>query len=138
MPSRNTARGLFARKIWIVGILVISIIWGVKAQKAQVSSCQLFMCTKSDNTIAIASIAEPGHVVGAQNFIAGQCPGETNVIKCNIDCDGPYNSYVSLAYWTWKKCVDSFYDGIYDYICDDASVMQVCNLGYDPDYPFNE
>src|SRR5688572_13795618 len=107
MPSRNTSRELqFRRKILIVGIFVMSIIWGAKAQdpKAPAQGCQLLMCTKSNGKVALASIgySTPNQMNAAQDFIAGQCPGVANVTKCDIECGGPYDSYKRMAYWTWR------------------------------------
>ncbi|PKK59812.1 hypothetical protein RhiirC2_762342, partial [Rhizophagus irregularis] len=119
--------------IWIIGILAIAT-RNVKAQTPE--NCSLIMCTKTDGTEAVVATSEPSHLNNAQTFIAGQCPGETNITNCKTDCSGPYNPFVTVAYWTWKKCNRVTVYDIPKYICD-ASVLNVCVLGKDPQYPFN-
>ena len=134
--SGNTDSVKVLRLVWIIGILAITIIiWGVKAQTP--GNCELLMCTKSDGSVAVASIAGPADVNQAQEFIASQCPGTTNVTQCNIECKGVYDPVTTMAYWTWKQCViNPAYNSILEFICD-ASVMNICTLGKDPAYPFN-
>jgi hypothetical protein len=102
------------------------------------SDCQLLMCTQIDGNVAVAAIAAPKGLMAAQDFIAGSCPGEKIITKCDIDCNGPYNSYVMETYWIWKGCVINpiITNGIWEFICD-KGVLNVCQLGVDPDYPFS-
>ncbi|CAI2172340.1 1104_t:CDS:1 [Funneliformis geosporum] len=119
----------FGRKFLFIGILIISFIWGANA------GCQLLMCLKPDENVAVASVESPDKINTAQTFIARQCPGATNIVSCYIDCQGPYNPGLTPAYWVWRKCSDSFLDGINDFVCP-SNVLSICKLGHDPDYPF--
>ncbi|CAG8537222.1 9315_t:CDS:1 [Funneliformis mosseae] len=120
----------FGRKTLLVGILIISIIWGANA------GCNLLMCTKSDDTVAVAAAKDPEELKKAQTFIVTQCPGVTSVTNCEVDCNGPYHPGATQAYFIWRNCQDNFADSFNDYICP-HNVLKICKLGYDPDYPFN-
>lgn len=129
--SRNTN---IVWPVLIIGILAIAI--SVKAQ-APSGRCQLLMCAKDDTSVAVSDIATATDITPAQEFISSQCPLVTHVISCYIDCNGPYNAYVTMSYWTWKKCtINPVTNGIWEFICD-PSVLNICNLGKDPQYPFN-
>ena len=114
----------FGRKVWIVGILLISIILSIEAIQ-ETSSCQLFMCIKPDSTAAVATVENPStqHIIAAQDFISS-----SNIMRCYIDCDGPYNAYKRMAYWSWKECGGNVVgNGIWDFTCD-ASILKVCEI----------
>jgi hypothetical protein len=134
--SRNIDVVKILQFVWIIGILAIA--WGVEANKSQDLRCQLLMCSTFDDTVAVAATSNSSHLDAAQHFIASQCPEETDITECDISCDGPYNPYLKRSYWIWKDCQIDADDsnGIWDFICD-TSVLDVCQQGEDPEYPFN-
>ncbi|CAG8510833.1 7429_t:CDS:1 [Dentiscutata heterogama] len=85
----------FKRKALIDLILLIYIILSINAQN---QTCQLMMCTRSDNLEAVAIINSESDVAGAEAFMASSCPGVTNITKCDIKCNGPYDSKNSSTY----------------------------------------
>ncbi|CAG8445111.1 7774_t:CDS:2 [Dentiscutata erythropus] len=89
------------------------------------------MCIKNDGSVAVAiGDGSSGQFTAIQIAISQQCPGVTNVSLCYVDCKGSYGG--SGAYWSWKQC--NLQSGAY--VCD-GTVLYVCILGKDPNYPFN-
>ncbi|CAG8619490.1 15333_t:CDS:1 [Cetraspora pellucida] len=91
----------FERKALIIVILFIYIILSVNAQNL---TCQMMMCTRPDNIEAIATYTNANELADAEGHMASNCPGVTNIIKCDISCTGPYNPRNLSTYYIWKKC----------------------------------
>ncbi|CAG8445123.1 7775_t:CDS:2 [Dentiscutata erythropus] len=119
---------------WIFGILVLFLSLLITGVMAQVKSCQLAMCLKNQSTGTVAVAIGDGsstQFTTIQVALAQQCPGVTNVTFCYVDCKGSYAN--SGAYWIWEQCTSQ--SG--SYLCNSTTILNLCALGQDPNYPFN-